>query len=492
MSVVLQADSPQAKQLEQLVLENIGTFGIEDDPDFIAQYIVLMITNGKTENEISEELGGLLGDKFRDGEFSRWLFQNAQSIVSGATDSNMTEQEQQPNSEPVYGEYDNNSTNQGSGLRSNANLANSGNFNPRSFKGGFKNNINGGISKNSNGGMKIRGGAGFKRNGGFNSQNVALAASAGNFNIGGMGSGFIAPGENGAYQADNAMELGNAFRPRLIMERCENWPNCPNYPCEYVHPSRPCKMYPNCQKQPGKCNFVHIGEDEGPSTGFKFPLPPPDVLETLREQHASFLEQQKNLASQGYSYLNNQQKHQYVPKAPPIVLCKYADRCINKACPCGHPTPANDNAKVTQLEWCADSKNCQNVECDKAHPSGSLVRVPAPLPTERSLETCKFGARCTNTNCRYRHPTSPVLCRDGAECTRIDCMFTHPTQEMCRFGVNCRKYNCRFQHPEGHGTTSAVWVKDQKNTGSTSERQFAESEDQVMETIIPAAEQPAS
>ncbi|GME70264.1 unnamed protein product [Ambrosiozyma monospora] len=105
---------------------------------------------------------------------------------------------------------------------------------------------------------------------------------------------------------------------------------------------------------------------------------------------------------------------------------------------------------------------------------------------EKTLEQCKFGANCTNRRCPKRHATSNVMCRDGANCTRIDCYFMHPLDQDCRFGVNCRNPHCAFKHPEGRETNSGksmVWVNDKSNGGAptTSERQFAVPEDQIME-----------
>ncbi|KAJ8589656.1 hypothetical protein M405DRAFT_817682 [Rhizopogon salebrosus TDB-379] len=113
---------------------------------------------------------------------------------------------------------------------------------------------------------------------------------------------------------------------------------------------------------------------------------------------------------------------------------------------------------------------------------------PAYAPPERpqSPTLCKFGTKCTNSQCRYSHP-SPVAtaesgvvlsteaCDKGKDCKDKDCIKSHvspavnnpgvggtthapapppttatgPPQHtvQCRFGGACTRPNCPYQHP---------------------------------------------
>lgn len=127
--------------------------------------------------------------------------------------------------------------------------------------------------------------------------------------------------------------------------------------------------------------------------------------------------------------------------------------------------------------------------------------VPAPAPTELpnrplSPTLCKFGVNCTNSLCRYSHPSaaatqesgivlSTEACPEGRFCKDKDCKLSHPssatgapkpafptsrsftdllvpgpppaapapavqhhsTTVACKFGANCTRPGCTFAHP---------------------------------------------
>ncbi|KAI6111970.1 hypothetical protein EDD16DRAFT_1694007 [Pisolithus croceorrhizus] len=117
-------------------------------------------------------------------------------------------------------------------------------------------------------------------------------------------------------------------------------------------------------------------------------------------------------------------------------------------------------------------------------------RIPYALP-ERPLSPtlCKFGTKCTNSQCRFSHP-SPVAtaesgvvlsteaCEKGMQCNDKDCIKSHvspavnnpaaeppkpvattpvhanpspshphPSTIPCRFGSTCTRPGCLFSHP---------------------------------------------
>ncbi|KAH3679020.1 hypothetical protein WICMUC_001215 [Wickerhamomyces mucosus] len=275
-----------------------------------------------------------------------------------------------------------------------------------------------------------------------------------------------------------AMKNSNAFQKALNLSnggqlrkksRCHKFPHCPNKDCNYAHPTKPCFNFPNCPNPPGTCNYLHPGEDDA-------------LIAELEKTRAEYQEKKAQ----------NQLKRNQIQSG--ITLCKFGNVCTNQQCPFGHPTPANEDAKVIRLEWCEENLKCSNESCPKAHSSLSKIKEVKPLQSiintnfnqpaaEKSLDPCKFGSSCTNRYCKFRHATSHVLCRDGENCIRIDCFFSHPINEDCRFGEGCKNAKCLFKHPNGKSPAvdsipnkgSLTW------TNNTNERQFAVPENQIIE-----------
>jgi hypothetical protein len=88
---------------------------------------------------------------------------------------------------------------------------------------------------------------------------------------------------------------------------------------------------------------------------------------------------------------------------------------------------------------------------------------------------CRFGAHCTNTNCRFSHQ-SQQPCRSFPNCPFADkCNYKHPT---CKFDDGCTRPNCPYHHtiakqpPQGtyvrRGRGSDEGVPAPQSTGSFS------------------------
>ncbi|PUU76567.1 hypothetical protein B9Z19DRAFT_1149016 [Tuber borchii] len=166
------------------------------------------------------------------------------------------------------------------------------------------------------------------------------------------------------------------------------------------------------------------------------------------------------------------------------VPCKFAANCTKPECPFAHPTPAAIPGKPVAFvsgEKCSFGAGCRNRKCTGSHPSPAASPVVA-RPVKIDAE-CKFYPNCTNPTCPFKHPDMP-LCRNGPKCTRPGCHFTH-TEVKCKFSP-CLNPNCAYKHDEGQQKGAfdhKVWTKDGKRE-HVSERKFV-NDDMEEELIIP-------
>ncbi|CAK7274181.1 hypothetical protein SEPCBS119000_006041 [Sporothrix epigloea] len=166
------------------------------------------------------------------------------------------------------------------------------------------------------------------------------------------------------------------------------------------------------------------------------------------------------------------------------TMCKFNLNCANEACTFAHQSPAAPpGVTVNVHEVCSFGAACKNKMCKGRHPS------PAARAAHQSEQDCKFFPNCTNPHCQFRHPSLP-LCRNGADCSVRGCKFTHVTT-MCKFNPCTNRY-CTFKHEEGQRGTfpDKVWTADGSN-GKTSlahisDRKFVD-ESAPEETILPDA-----
>jgi hypothetical protein len=172
------------------------------------------------------------------------------------------------------------------------------------------------------------------------------------------------------------------------------------------------------------------------------------------------------------------QMSQEKPEPSPDTTCRYNLTCTNKDCKFAHQSPAAPPGTTIDVsDECSFGAACKNRKCTGRHPS------PAQKIAHQTEMDCKFFPNCTNPRCPFRHPSIP-LCRNGADCTTLNCTFTH-VKTMCKFNP-CLNPSCTFKHVEGQKRgkfEDKVWVADSAKQ-HVSERKFVD-EDKPEELIVP-------
>ena len=155
---------------------------------------------------------------------------------------------------------------------------------------------------------------------------------------------------------------------------------------------------------------------------------------------------------------------------PANTLCRFNLKCTRKDCTYAHQTPAApEGITVDMSDTCSFGAACKNHRCTGKHPS------PAQKFAHQAEEQCKFWPNCSNPTCPFKHPTMPI-CRNGADCDVQGCKFSH-LQTPCRFNP-CLNARCPYKHAEGQKQVKGhVWTADgtgQNENGHVSERKFVE------------------
>ncbi|PNS20698.1 U3 small nucleolar RNA-associated protein 20 [Sphaceloma murrayae] len=155
------------------------------------------------------------------------------------------------------------------------------------------------------------------------------------------------------------------------------------------------------------------------------------------------------------------------------VPCKFQLQCTSSTCPYAHQSPAAaPGISIDVADTCSFGAACTNKKCVASHPSPAQKRQYLT-----STVDCKFFPNCTNPSCPFRHPSTPP-CRNGADCPQKDtgCRFSHSTIQ-CRYNP-CLNPHCVFKHEEGQ-KQSNQWKGEH-----VSERKFDTSNGQE-ELILP-------
>jgi len=97
-------DTPAAQALSNAVHAKLVEEGwTQDDDTSLAEYIVLMLANGKTQDQIASELAGeLLQDATGTTEFAQWLFQQVDRMQDASQQSEKPVAQEQSSSDQAH------------------------------------------------------------------------------------------------------------------------------------------------------------------------------------------------------------------------------------------------------------------------------------------------------------------------------------------------------------------------------------------------------
>lgn len=161
--------------------------------------------------------------------------------------------------------------------------------------------------------------------------------------------------------------------------------------------------------------------------------------------------------------------------------CRFDTACTNSSCRFAHRGPRTSPETVPVVDMtatCSYGAKCTNNTCTTRHPSPAAARAGGiPMP-------CKFYPNCQNANCPFTHPATRP-CKNGGDCTTPGCKFGHSTI-VCRYNP-CLNQACPYKHEAGQRRgkfEDKVWTPGEKT------ERFAgfKTDEGVEELIIPGQE----
>jgi hypothetical protein len=195
-------------------------------------------------------------------------------------------------------------------------------------------------------------------------------------------------------------------------------------------------------------------------------------------RNGKFDDQRQNESETPSSSMDVEMSQEKKEFDPENTACKYNLSCTNPECKFAHQSPAAPpGAAIDFGDTCSFGAACKNRKCTGRHPS------PAQKHDFQAEQECKFYPNCTNARCPFKHPSMPP-CRNGADCTTPNCKFTH-SKIVCKFNP-CLKPTCIFKHVEGQKRgkfEDKVWTADSAKE-HVSERKFVD-ENAPEELIVP-------
>lgn len=459
MSIEVASGTPLAEALQGAVqpkLAEVGwSTGAQDDVA-LSEYIILMLINGKTQEQIANEIGtDLLGLGENDPqalEFAKWLFEqvhvmNAQLNGGSQQDAEMSSAQGAgvSGTESVSASQDammvegNEGLPEGSvyvqnlaaypGGRVLTSLRPTG---PKSMRNGTSQRgrdrrmlgqLNKNMDRTSDAALhRIRGAAGTGRINGHGNVPPRGPRNMGNRTGGmanGRGGGMAGmAGMNPAAMAQNGMMNVNPQQQMQLLKMLEEQSRMmaqilgPGANAPAINPA----FFGGAAQQ-------QSGGGGGKSLFDRIDKPP------RQNGHNSFNKNRQPRQSAADAMDTDPRESADGEQEPSTTPCRFQLSCTNPSCPYGHQSPAAPAGVAIDLsDKCPFGAACTNKKCVGAHPSPAQKRQHLATTVD-----CKFYPNCTNPSCPFKHPTTPP-CRNGADCPTRDkgCKFSH-SDMMCRY-----------------------------------------------------------
>ncbi|MCJ1399261.1 hypothetical protein MMC11_002463 [Xylographa trunciseda] len=250
-----------------------------------------------------------------------------------------------------------------------------------------------------------------------------------------------------------------------------------------INPAFQNGMAPRPQ-QPGRSLFERVESNPQQRNGALHNSRRPQANGTVPQNGNKFHSNAQPDVDMGNNDLTSSMEVESSQPAPaelsPDTICKFNLKCTKPDCIFAHQSPAAPPGTAIDVnDHCTFGAACKNRKCVARHPS------PAQKFTHQSEQDCKFFPNCTNPACPFRHPTMP-MCRNGADCTREGCKFTH-VRTKCRFNP-CLNPSCVYKHDEGQKRgkfDDKVWqAEGSQEREHVSERKFVIDDEAGEEELI--------
>ena len=481
-------ETPLARAVANVIQPKLVEMGWSDGQESpLIEYIVLMLVNGKTEEQIATELSNdFLGLQEGDTaalEFSQWLFTQVellnQQINGAAPASNDTTMGQL---NPSAMEFDNSAQTTpnpfGEANGQDAEMAEAGNemYVLPCLSANAYNMLT--VLLNSPTGPKAmrngRGGKGRMLN--QINRNLDRGSDAALHRVRGQGNGRI--GHNGRGQMRGGQQNGRGGRAMGMQGN----------PMMQMTPENQMQLMSMLEEQarmmsqfmpgfmpPAVNPAFQTGSQNGPQGRSLF-----NRVER-GGQRGGKRGYNKPRAAEGADVDMDSTTGGEQDESNPDTVCRFNQRCSRQDCPFAHQSPAApEGTSIDPSDTCSFGAACKNKKCTGRHPS------PAVRSAHQAEAMCRFFPHCTNPTCPFKHPSMPV-CRNGADCKTEGCKFTH-VETACKFNP-CLNPKCPYKHTEGQrgAYTDKVWTP---HSGEhVSERKFVTDVDGPQELIKPETEE---
>ncbi|KAI2628978.1 hypothetical protein GGS21DRAFT_540436 [Xylaria nigripes] len=503
MSVEISLNTPLADALNSVIqpkLMEVGWAQSNDDAA-LSEYIILMLVNGKTQEQIAAELAGDLLSLGPDDpaarDFTYWLFEQItilQSQLHGnaAVESNASEHTSQDNGVPMEQDTEMRTVtdvpelNAPTGPRS---------MRDGSMRGGREKRLFGHIAKamdrshdsvlhrvRANGNERInthnrapptgpRGGRGNNRVMGGRNAPMATRLNQMATSMPGMPG---PPGMNGINGMNGMNDMSWMMQGGPQQEQIFQLLQQQNQMMAQLQQQLVQQNQGNNGRH-GRSLFDRIQNPRGGRRGGH-------LGNGARAQQQGDTAKPASNNAEGEDVDMSQARPE--PSNPESTMCKYNLSCTNKDCKFAHQSPAAPpNTTVDVTDVCSFGAACKNWKCVGRHPSPAIKRA------HQNEQECKFYPNCTNPHCPFKHPEMPP-CRNGGDCNVEGCKFTH-IKTMCKFKP-CKNRYCPFKHEEGQRGIfpDKVWTADGPKN-HVSDRRYVDPNGSE-EFIIPVTDENAA